>query len=562
MPGATHPVDELYALSRSFGAREAARKLELLRRIAALKSLSTGRVVRLHDTLYFMRAYPDDAAVLGAVLTAVSALRDRVDAHTGGDSLHGAFANTGMPGSFNAYEYSYAVLSRLVEMFPGCLEIDWDGVADESALGETLSMTIAAVEQTGLEDEYASMREWLRDCKTSPSQTGLETVLEMFRRSTLDPRQQEHAFETCALPVTYDLGTPGSGRCEVGVTPKAVFFQKRPLARERFPLRPKIVRPLPGRRTLSPAAGRKMVDLFLAALCSRNLEIYPLMHANPADVTVVECGRGMQVVLVGVQPEFRYALESMLFFAIQKNGVPIAYGPATIFAGCCEMGINLFPEFRGGEIRYIYAQFMRTLYHVAHVRYFYVTSYGMGEGNPEALRSGAFWFYRKMGFRASDPDVETLAREEEAIMRSRPRHRSSLATLRELSYTDAYFDLSRGACRPLDMGSLGRAVSRHIAARFRGDRGRAERSCARDLVHHLEIDDFGAWEPNEKIALQRLAPLLCLSADIASWPAADRRRLARLLRAKGARSELDYTGRVARLSRLEKILRALSSGRG
>jgi len=562
MPRAAHPVDELFSLSRRFGRTEAERKEELLRNILDLTILSAKRIVLLSDALYFMRAYPDNAIVLSAVHDAIVVLRDVVDKYTGGDSQHHAFANTGIPGSSNTYEYSYAVLLRLVEMFPGCLEIEWDAVEDKSVLGNALMLTIAAGEVRGLEDEFVSMQDWLKSCKTKASETDLETVLRMFRSSTLDPRQQEHAFEICELPVTYDLRTPGSGRSEVGVMSNAVSFQKRPIARERFPLRPKIVQPLSRQPRLSRDVGQDMIDSALAALCSRNLEIHPLIYANPDDVSVYDCGRGVQVVLAGVLPYFRPALESNLFFMILKNGVPVAYGPANIFQGCCEMGINLFPEFRGGEIRYLYAQFMRVLYHTAHVRYFFLVSYGMGEGNPEALRSGAFWFYRKMGFRASDPDVEALAREEEAIMRRKPRYRSSLKTLRELSYTDAYFDLSRGDCKPLDFGALGRAVSRYITTRFGGNRKRAESSSARELVDLLEIGDYTAWTANEKNALRRLGPLLCLPREIASWPARDKRDLARLLRAKGGPSELDYIDNVARLPRLENVLAELSHKNG
>jgi hypothetical protein len=377
--------------------------------------------------------------------------------------------------------------------------------------------------------------------------------------SILDPHQQEHVFESCALPVVYELRLPGSGRCEAGLIPDTVFYQKRPIARERFPLRPKIVQPVSRQHALARAEGRRMVDVALAALCSRNLEIYPLVHANAADVTVVDCGRGLQVVLAGMVPEFRPALETNLFFMILKNGVPIAYGPASIFLGCCEMGINLFPEFRGGEIRYIYAQFMRALYHTAHVRYFFLVSYGMGEGNPEALKSGAFWFYRKLGFRASNADVEALALEEEAIMRRRPRYRSSLRTLRELSYTDAYFDLSRGRCRPLDFAALGRAVSRAIATRFGGDRRRAARACARDLVRSLAISEYDGWTRDEKTAVERLAPLFSLLPDIASWPSRERRMLVRLLKAKGGSSELGFIECGSELPRLQDALHDLTA---
>jgi len=64
----------------------------------------------------------------------------------------------------------------------------------------------------------------------------------------------------------------------------------------------------------------------------------------------------------------------------------------------------------------IYAEFMRAMHHLAGARYFYIIPYGMGVDNEEALRSGAFWFYRKMGFRPTNPDIEALARSEEAII--------------------------------------------------------------------------------------------------------------------------------------------------
>jgi hypothetical protein len=185
----------------------------------------------------------------------------------------------------------------------------------------------------------------------------------------------------------------------------------------------------------------------------------------------------------------------------------------------------------------------------------------MGELNPEALKSGAFWFYRKLGFRAVDPDVEELAREEEARMRRRPGYRSSLATLRELSHTDAYFDLSGGTRRPLDFEGLGLAVSRMVTEEFGGDRRRAARVCARRLREALGIRNFPAWTRDEKVALERLAPALALVSDLALWPAPEKRALARATRAKGGRSETDYLSKLEQVPRLAKALQAAASVR-
>jgi hypothetical protein len=47
--------------------------------------------------------------------------------------------------------------------------------------------------------------------------------------------------------------------------------------------------------------------------------------------------------------------------------------------------------------------------------------------------SGAFWFYRKLGFRPTDPEVARLVGREEGRMRKTPGYRSSKRTLEKLA---------------------------------------------------------------------------------------------------------------------------------
>ncbi|MHC4933226.1 MAG: hypothetical protein ACYTGV_13660, partial [Planctomycetota bacterium] len=278
-------------------------------------------------------------------------------------------------------------------------------------------------------------------------------------------------------------------------------------------------------------------DLALKALCCRNLEIAPLIYAYDRDVLLADCGKGLQIALAGVLPDYRDAMESAFFFLVMKNGVPIAYGPASISFGCCEMGINLFPEFRGGEIRHIYAQFMRLLHHVLGVQYLFLTRYGMGEHNPEAIRSGAFWFYRQLGFVPTNPEVEALARSEERKRASNPAHRSDRRTLRRLSHTEAFFDLSRGAVRPVDLGGMGVRQSRLIEERYGGDRPLAERRLASRMARALGIADLRAWDAHARRALRIFAPFLALGRNPAGWSARSRAAMVRIIQAKGSRSE-------------------------
>jgi hypothetical protein len=471
-----------------------------------------------------MRATPDDAVVLRGAVRAAENLRRQ---HRGAAAL----INTGAPGSLNSYPYSYPVVLKLASLFPGCLAIDWKKVEDTGPLEGALSLLSTVGEDPGLDDERLSLQEWLGRIGQKRYATDLEYVVDRLERSSFPPKARAHLYDVCALPVRFVLKRKGSGLAEVILPPERVHYQRREILRERFDIVPRIARPLESASRARETIGSKIVDVALTALATRNLEIYPLSHANPRDVTLHDCGRGVKIALVGVVPEFRYSLESIFFHLVLKNGVPVGYGPAGVFMGCCEMGFNLFPEFRGIAVRPISAELMRLLYHVVGVRYFFLTRYGMGEDNEDAIKSGAFWFYRKLGFATTNPRVETLARAEEARMRAQPSYLSNRKMLRRLSHTEAVLDLSKGRYRPLDFGKLAIFESRSIEERFGGDRERAERTSASSIARLLGITDFGT-------GARRLCPLLSLLPGLKGWSGGDKARLAKALRAKDAVSEV------------------------
>ncbi|MCE9595163.1 MAG: hypothetical protein K8S98_13335 [Planctomycetes bacterium] len=550
-------VDELRECSRSFGAASAERKLALLAKLTRSERLTARELRVLHDTLQFIRAYPDDANVRRAALELATSFRARVGRLAdGADTL--ALFDSGVPGSKIAHPFSYDVLLRMVELFPGCLEVDWQEFENEASLSDSLSVVLAPGEDQGLEDPSLGLEKWSARCKPDSARTSLEFLLALFERAGHAPRVRAQLWDACSVPVLYSLDAIGSGRIEVELPPRRIQFQGADLERERFPLAPEIRKALTVPPPLPRAAARRVLDVALAALCSRALEIYPLTFASDDDVRLVDCGRGIAIALVGVKPERRSALESLHFFLVLKNGAPIAYGPASVLFGCCEMGINLFPEFRGGEIRWIYAQFMRVLHHALGVEYFFLTKYGMGEDNDDAIASGAFWFYRKLGFVPTNAEVETLARSEEERMTREPGYRSDRRMLRRLSHTEAFLDLSNGKRAPLDLGALGVAQSRFIAAEFSGDRRRAETECLKRAARALGIRDLARWPADERRALSSLSPLLLLLPTLQLWNRNEKTTLVRAIRAKAARSKAGATRSFTTHPRFEGELRALS----
>jgi len=274
-------------------------------------------------------------------------------------------------------------------------------------------------------------------------------------------------------------------------------------------------------------------------------------------VTIAHCGRGVDIVLIGVAVRYRDPLESHFCCFVLKNGIPIGYGPSTVSVGCCELGLNLFPEFRGAEVKFIYPQLTRVLHQVLGAQYFFLTPYGMGEGNPAAIRTGAFWFYRKLGFRPTNPDVEELAQAEERRMRREPGRRSSTGTLRRLSHTAAFSDLSAGQCPPLDLGGIGVRQSRIIATKFAGVRARAQKQGLRVVAKFLGDAVPGRHAPDERRAWEMLAPLIVSLPDLEDWNASDRKRLRRILRRKGEASEIGVDQLVWSHERLRRGLQEL-----
>lgn len=530
-PDVRDPVRALVALTRAFGPEAARAKREVLERLAERAHLPAARLVALQESLLFLLAHPDDVRVRAAALALVPRLREWVAALP--SALRARLADTGLAGTATVDTFGYPLLERLRRACPGDLELNWDEGPDTSTLQQVASGLLLGAEAPGLDDITLEWDDWLAAARRDPAQRDLELLLDLFARAPLAPAEREQRFDGCALPVRWQHARVGSARVELVWPIASPSFRRRPPAPLAGSIPALVRRPLRARR-LAAAAGERFLDFAACALAARQSEIRPLSSGNPRDVTLAECGDGLVVALCGVAPHAREALESLYTALLLQNGVPIAYGPAALSAGCCELGLNLFEEFRGFDTRRLYAQYMRALYGVLGARLFFVTAYGMGAGNPEALHAGSFWFYRRLGFRPESAAVERLARAEELRLARTPGARSDLATLRRFATSGVRLDLSRGTAEPLALGRIALAVTRRIAREHGGDRARA---LAHDAARVARALGLGRSVP--RAALELVAPVLALDPELARRPRAERAHLARFVRAKGAASERD-----------------------
>ena len=146
-------------------------------------------------------------------------------------------------------------------------------------------------------------------------------------------------------------------------------------------------------------------------------------------MTIAALVAGIAFAAIGVVPERRLLLESVYGFLTLKNGVPIGYVLTSALFSSSEIAYNVFETFRGGESGLVYGKVLSMAHALFGSDVFTIFPYQLGGyGNPEALESGAWWFYRKLGFVPRAPRAVALMKEEERRMAADPGHRTSMAT--------------------------------------------------------------------------------------------------------------------------------------
>jgi hypothetical protein len=190
--------------------------------------------------------------------------------------------------------------------------------------------------------------------------------------------------------------------------------------------------PLPIKRLARPQA-RRLLDAIVATSAMRYRELYGFSHPDEGAVYHAAAGRGVDIYFFGVRPAWRLPLRAYHAGMFFKNGVPAGYVELLSVFERAEVGFNLYYTFREGESAWLYARLLHLFHQVLGVTCFSVDPYQIGHENSEAVDSGAFWFYRKLGFRPTTPEVARLVEREEGRMRKTPGYRSSIRTLEKLA---------------------------------------------------------------------------------------------------------------------------------
>jgi len=395
-----------------------------------------------------------------------------------------------------------------------------------------------------------------------PAETDAAFLIRRFE--TIHPTAfgRETIYERIGIPLVLapGPGTPSRTLAKHGSGPPV--FQTRPLDRSRPVLRGEIVKPPRAVRSVPPEEADRLIDLAREAMVTRGRDLDNFIHADRDDVRIFEYADGLAFACCGLTPERRLLLESVYGMLTLKNGVPIGYVLASGLFGSSEVMYNVFDTFRGGESARIYGRVLSMARALFGADTFAIDPFQLGHANPEGQKSGAFWFYYKLGFRPVAPKALALVGEELRRLAANPGERTSPRMLHRLSAEYVFLHADgprRDVLGQVSIGNIGLHVSRLLAARGGADRERAVRGCSREAARILGVRRFEGWTGGERLAWERWSPLVLALGDAGEWPAADRAALVDVIRAKGGRRESDFVRRFDRHRRLRRAVLGLAA---
>jgi hypothetical protein len=562
-------LSELEASRYRFGSNEAARVVKLLNRLDATRFPDTASLTRFHEALLFLRAFPQGPAVVRATERILNRFHKKVEAFRKAGADMDAFEPievSGIAGTEMEDTLSFDVASWLVKRIPGKVEIAWKNYEPGRELGTTGPRFIPLLEDDAFVEADTPWRRWL---ETATGKKGSDHpgqiaawLVQRFEHLPLPAQQKAELYESLRVPLRWNLGNSAVARTRNWKPVRNVFYHSEPLiSRSQVSLADELAKPPVQLKRLSRQQGSQIMDLIREVMLVRYRELYGTTLGDPRSVVRAEIGRGMTIHLWNLPPDRRLPLRSYVAGLTLKNGVPINYIEAIGLCEWMEVGFNTFYTFRGGEAGWIYAQVLRCLCHLMGTTCVSVYPYQLGHQNDEAIDSGAFWFYRKLGFRPGRAELQKLAEREESQIADDPKYRTPARTLRRLAAGHVFYELPGSEVGVWDRFStrnIGLRVNRRMAKEFQGDSVRIRKESARSVSRRLKVD-ASSWNKSEKMSFENFALVLALIPNLSSWKREEKDALVEIIRAKPKPNEMLYLHLTQRHEKLRDALRKLGS---
>lgn len=552
----------LDAARNRFSPSAAAETVRLLDQLSHRDFDDAKSLLRFHETLLFLRAFPQSRAVVAQVEKILNAFHLRIAELRGSGAdmdVFDDFDTSGIAGTTMQDTLSFDAARWLVRRMPRGVDIVWGEYEEERAMGSTWPRFIPLLAEDADVEANIPWRRWLDAARGR--ERDLEWLIRQFEQLPVAARERTELYDSLRLPLRWRLENFKFSRTRNWTRPRQFYFHTEPLiTRSQVSLARELAQPAPRLVKLSRSEGERVMDAIREVMLVRYRELYGTTLGDPRSVVRATLGRGVVMYFWNLPVDRRLPLRAYVAGFTLKNGVPINYIEAIGLCEWIEVGFNTFYTYRQGETAWIYAQALRCLCGFTGATTISVYPYQIGQNNDEAIDSGAFWFYRKLGFSSGRDDLELLAKGEERKIATKPQYRTPKKTLKRLAEAHVFYELNgdagpSGSWDRFSTRNLGLRVNRRMAREFGGDATRIRPSSVKEVSRALGVN-LSRWNPAERQAFENWSLVLAFVPDLRRWSAEEKQEIVRMIRAQAGADEMRYLRLTQKQARLrEEVLR-------
>ena len=388
--------------------------------------------------------------------------------------------------------------------------------------------------------------------------------MEQFDRLRLKSSEKAELYNSQKLYVEWapPYGATRTGmRLPAGLSGSKTFYHREPLLQRRdVSFANELKNPAVDSERLSKTEGEAILDLARDASTTRYRELYGFTHGDPVRVVRAHLGRGVDLFVTGLPADKRLPLRTYHAAMIFKNQVPIGYFEGLSLFERMDSGFNLYYTFREGETGWLYAKTLGVMRQLFGVTTFVLDPYQIGFENEEGIQSGAFWFYRKLGFRSTDKRLVKLTEDEETKIKTRTAYRTPATTLRKLARAPMIFELDQrtgGDWDRFQVRQIGFAIQREMATRYGGNAERMRTEALRAFT------DLGVSKEKlasvDELTFGAFASVFLLLPGFERWSREEKKSLVEIIHAKAGTDEASYLRLMRKHTRFREALINLGS---
>lgn len=553
---ATHLLDQLDESRRQFGSNADRTTHRLLKQLGGTNFNNPEELLRFHELLLFVVAYPQNSLNRNTAESLLRSFARRIDRLRKLDADLSSLETpevSGIDGCWVTDTFTFPIVRWLAERFPRKLEFDWEWFEGDNRLGESWPRFMPLLEEDAYVEAHVPFRDWLNAARSGNEVAWLINQFRSLGSSDLD---RAEIYDSLGLYVQW---TPPyrSTRTGMRLPGRQVFYHRAPLIRRKeVSLEQELNSPPPSLTKLTEQEGTRILDMAREASTLRYRELYGFTHGDARRVLKAEIGRGVELFISGLPPEKRLPLRAYHAAMIFKNGVPVGYFEGLSLCERMESGFNLYYTFRDGETAWLYARLLNVFHHLLGVNSFAIDPYQVGFENEEGIESGAFWFYRKLGFRPTDRDVAKLTERQEEKLSKRQGYRTSAATLRKLAVSPMIYEMDaarRGDWDGFHIRNIGLAAQRMMSKNYDGNSEAFRKAAMKTVAGQLGIHVTSLKAEQLKVYSDFFVTL-SLVPDLSTWSREDKAGVLKIIKAKASADEADYLKMMQRHQRLRRAV--------